>query len=119
MGEAGDRTDLRTYGFVTAAYWADTVTDGAIRILVLFYFYQLGYSPLQVAFLFLFYEIFGVITNLFGGWIAARWGLKSTLVGGLSLQIGALLMLALAAVLVVVMVVVLVLVREAVVNQER
>jgi len=96
VGEAGDRTDLRTYGFVTAAYWADTVTDGAIRILVLFYFYQLGYSPLQVAFLFLFYEIFGVITNLFGGWIAARWGLKSTLVGGLSLQIGALLMLALA-----------------------
>lgn len=89
------RSDLRTYAYVTAAYWADTITDGAVRILVLFYFYQLGYSPLQVASLFLFYEIFGVLTNLFGGWIAARWGLKSTLVGGLSLQIGALLMLAL------------------------
>lgn len=88
--------DVRTYAFVTIAYWADTITDGAVRMLVLFYFSQLGYSPLQVASLFLFYEIFGVITNLFGGWIAARWGLKSTLVGGLSLQIGALLMLALA-----------------------
>lgn len=96
MGADGSTSDLRTYAYVTAAYWADTITDGAVRVLVLFYFYQLGYSPLQVASLFLFYEIFGVITNLFGGWIAARWGLKSTLVGGLSLQIGALLMLGLA-----------------------
>ena len=96
MGADAATSDLRTYAYVTAAYWADTITDGAVRVLVLFYFYQLGYSPLQVASLFLFYEIFGVITNLFGGWIAARWGLKSTLVGGLSLQIGALLMLALA-----------------------
>jgi MFS family permease len=96
MGADAATSDLRTYAYVTAAYWADTITDGAVRVLVLFYFYQLGYSPLQVASLFLFYEIFGVLTNLFGGWIAARWGLKSTLVGGLSLQIGALLMLALA-----------------------
>ena len=88
--------DLRTYGIVTAAYWADTVTDGAIRILVLFYFWQLGYSPLEVALLFLFYEVFGVVTNLVGGWIAARFGLKATLVGGLVVQLGALLMLALA-----------------------
>ena len=90
------QSDLRTYAYVTAAYWADTITDGALRVLVLFYFYQLGYSPLQVASLFIFYEVFGVITNLFGGWIAARWGLKSTLVSGLTLQVGALLMLALA-----------------------
>jgi MFS family permease len=96
MSAEGGTGDVRTYAYVTAAYWADTITDGAIRVLVLFYFYQLGYSPLQVASLFIFYEVFGVITNLFGGWIAARWGLKSTLVGGLSLQIGALLMLALA-----------------------
>jgi MFS family permease len=96
MGADAATSDLRTYAYVTAAYWADTITDGAVRVLVLFYFYQLGYSPLQVASLFLFYEIFGVLTNLFGGWIAARWGLKSTLVGGLCLQIGALLMLALA-----------------------
>ena len=96
MGADAATSDLRTYAYVTAAYWADTITVGAVRVLVLFYFYQLGYSPLQVASLFLFYEIFGVLTNLFGGWIAARWGLKSTLVGGLCLQIGALLMLALA-----------------------
>lgn len=93
---APPQSDLRTYSYVTAAYWADTITDGALRVLVLFYFYQLGYSPLQVASLFIFYEVFGVLTNLFGGWIAARWGLKSTLVSGLALQIGALLMLALA-----------------------
>ena len=88
--------DLRNYALVTAAYWADTITDGAIRILVLFYFYDLGYSPLEVASLFVFYEAFGIVTNLFGGWLAARFGLKSTLIAGLALQLGALLMLALA-----------------------
>ncbi len=88
--------DMRTYAVVTAAYWADTVTDGAIRILVLFWFYQLGYSPFELATLFAFYEVFGVITNLCGGYIAARFGLRSTLVAGLLVQMGALLMLALA-----------------------
>lgn len=92
-GRAGG--DLRNYAVVTGAYWADTIADGAIRVLVLFYFYELGYSPLQVASLFLFYEVFGIITNLVGGYIAARWGLKSTLVGGLSFQLVALAMLAL------------------------
>jgi predicted MFS family arabinose efflux permease len=87
------RGDLRTYAVVTAAYWADTVTDGALRILVLFYFYELGYSPLEVAGLFLFYEAFGIVTNLVGGWVAARWGLRSTLIAGLSVQIAALTML--------------------------
>ena len=96
MNAAARAGDLRNYALVTAAYWADTITDGAIRVLVLFYFYQLGYSPLEVASLFLFYEAFGILTNLFGGWIAARFGLKSTLLAGLTLQIGALLMLALA-----------------------
>lgn len=86
--------DLRNYVLVTAAYWADTIADGASRVLVLFYFYELGYSPLKVASLFLFYEIFGIVTNLVGGWIAARWGLKSTLVMGLVVQLVALVMLA-------------------------
>lgn len=93
---AGRGGDLRNYALVTAAYWADTVADGALRILVLFYFYQLGYSPFELATLFVFYEIFGVVTNLVGGWIAARFGLKSTLVLGLVTQLGALGMLALA-----------------------
>jgi MFS family permease len=91
---ASPRGDLRNYAIVTGAYWADTIADGAIRILVLFYFYELGYSPFEVASLFLFYEVFGIITNLVGGWLAARLGLKATLVGGLSTQLLALAMLA-------------------------
>jgi MFS family permease len=81
---------------VTAAYWADTLTDGALRMLVLFYFNQLGYSPFQVASLFLFYEIFGIITNLFGGYLGARFGLKTTLFLGLSVQLLNLAMLSFA-----------------------
>ncbi len=88
--------DLRNYVLVTGAYWADTIADGAIRVLVLFYFYfyELGYSPFAVASLFLFYELFGIVTNLVGGWLAARLGLRATLLGGLSTQLVALLMLA-------------------------
>jgi MFS family permease len=85
--------DLRNYILVTGAYWADTLTDGAIRMLVLFYFFGLGYTPFQVASLFIFYEVFGVVTNLVGGWLGARLGLKWTLFAGLSTQIVALGML--------------------------
>jgi MFS family permease len=88
--------DLRNYAIVTGAYWADTITDGALRVLVLFYFYELGYTPFEVASLFLFYEIFGIVTNLVGGFLAARFGLKSTLIGGLATQLIALSMLAFA-----------------------
>jgi MFS family permease len=87
--------DLRNYMLVTAAYWADTLTDGAIRMLVLFSFFQRGYTPFQVASLFIFYEVFGVVTNLVGGWLAARLGLKTTLFAGLATQVLALSMLAL------------------------
>jgi MFS family permease len=86
--------NLRNYALVTGAYWADTLTDGALRMLVLLFFYQQGYSAFQVAMLFLFYEIFGVVTNLFGGWIGARFGLKATLFAGLATQVVALAMLA-------------------------
>ena len=88
--------DLRNYAIVTGAYWADTVADGATRVLVLFYFYDLGYSAIEVATLFLFYEIFGIVTNLVGGWLGARFGLKTTLLMGLSVQLVALGMLAFA-----------------------
>jgi predicted MFS family arabinose efflux permease len=87
------RGDVRSYALVTGAYWADTITDGAIRTLVLFYFFERGYSPFEIASLFLFYEVFGIITNLVGGWLAARLGLKSTLVMGLAVQVAALTML--------------------------
>ena len=89
--------DLRSYALVTGAYWADTVTDGAIRTLVLFYFFRRGYSPFEVASLFLFYEIFGIVTNLVGGWLAARLGLKATLIMGLAAQVAALGMLTVPA----------------------
>jgi len=59
------RGDLRNYALVTGAYWSDTIADGAGRVLVLFYFYQRGYSPFAVASLFLFYEFFGIVTTLF------------------------------------------------------
>jgi predicted MFS family arabinose efflux permease len=90
---AARRGDLRSYALVTGAYWADTITDGAIRTLVLFTFFERGYSPFEVASLFLFYEVFGIITNLVGGWLAARLGLKATLVMGLVVQVVALSML--------------------------
>ena len=84
---------MRQYIIITASYWSFTLTDGALRMLVVLYFHQLGYSPLEIALLFLLYELFGVVTNLVGGWIAARFGLAVTLVGGLLLQIVALCML--------------------------
>ncbi len=87
-------SSLRSYALVTGAYWADTIADGASRVIVLFYFHERGFSPLAVASLFLFYEIFGIVTNLFGGWLAVRFGLKSTLVAGLSTQVVALALLA-------------------------
>ena len=86
-------SSLQQYGIVTANYWAFTLTDGALRMLVVFHFHQLGYTALEIAFLFLFYEFFGIITNLYGGWIGARYGLRLTLWTGTLLQIGALLML--------------------------
>jgi MFS family permease len=87
--------NLRNYVLVTLAYWADTLTDGAIRMLVLLYFNQQGYSAIQVAMLFLFYEVFGIVTNFVGGWLATRLGLKATLFSGLGMQVLALSMLAL------------------------
>lgn len=90
---------VRQYLLITGNYWAFTLTDGALRMLVVLYFHQLGYSPLQIAFLFLFYELFGVITNLVGGWLGARIGLNRTMNIGLALQIAALGMLALPSTL--------------------
>lgn len=84
---------LEQYQRVTANYWAFTLTDGALRMLVVFHFHQLGYTSLEIAFLFLFYEFFGILTNLYGGWLGARFGLRLTLWLGTWLQIGALLML--------------------------
>lgn len=85
--------DTRQYLIVTGNYWAFTLTDGALRMLVVLHFHQLGYSPLDIALLFLFYEFFGVVTNLVGGWIGARFGLNKTMNIGLVLQVIALSLL--------------------------
>lgn len=83
----------RQYAIVTGNYWAFTLTDGALRMLVVLHFHQLGYGPLAIALLFLFYEIFGIVTNLVGGWLGARIGLNRTMNIGLGLQVAALSML--------------------------
>ena len=83
----------RNYLVVTGGYWAFTVTDGAIRMLVVLYFHLLGYSPFEVAMLFLFYEFFGIVTNLVGGWLGARIGLNLTMHIGMGMQVVALAML--------------------------
>ncbi|WP_259779480.1 organoarsenical effux MFS transporter ArsJ [Aestuariispira ectoiniformans] len=88
-------TDRRTYAAVTAAYWAFTLTDGALRMLVLLHFHRLGFSPFDLAMLFLLYEAMGVLTNFVGGWIGSRFGLRMTLFAGLAIQIAALVMLSL------------------------
>lgn len=85
--------DVRQYLLITGNYWAFTLTDGALRMLLVLHFHQLGYSPLQIAMLFLFYEVFGVITNLVGGWLGARIGLNRTMNIGLAMQVVALSML--------------------------
>jgi predicted MFS family arabinose efflux permease len=94
--------DIRQYLLITGNYWAFTLTDGALRMLVVLHFHQLGYSPLQVAMLFLFYEVFGVVTNLVGGWLGARIGLNRTMNIGLGLQVAALSMLLVPSTLLVV-----------------
>jgi predicted MFS family arabinose efflux permease len=84
---------LRDYAVITGNYWAFTVTDGALRMLVVLHFHTLGFTPFEIASLFLFYEFFGIVTNAVGGWLGARIGLNRTMQIGLLLQIGALAML--------------------------
>lgn len=89
--------NTRSYAIVTASYWGFTLTDGALRLLVLLHFHSLGFSAVQLAFLFLLYEFCGVLTNLFGGWIGSRVGLKLTLFAGLAIQILSLIMLSMVS----------------------
>ena len=78
---------VRNYMIVTASYWGFTLSDGALRMLVLLHFYTLGYTPFMLAFLFVLYELAGIFANLGGGWLAARFGIPRMLMTGLSLQI--------------------------------
>ena len=83
----------RNYAIVTAAYWGFTLSDGALRMLVLLHFYRLGYSPFTLAFLFLLYEAMGVVANLVGGWLATRHGIARMLAVGLATQVTGFLLL--------------------------
>lgn len=91
---AGLSKGVAAYISVTAAYWAFMLTDGALRMLVLLHFHALGFSPVELAYLFLLYELMGIVTNLSAGWVAARFGMASTLYAGLVLQIAALIAMA-------------------------
>jgi len=84
---------VRNYAVVTASYWCFTLTDGAIRMLVLLHFYALGYTPFMLASLFLLYETAGIFANLGGGWLATRFGIPRMLAVGLTLQIAGLMLL--------------------------
>ena len=86
---------MYNYFVIMASYWGFTLTDGALRTLVLFHFFKLGYSPFTLACLFLLYEAAGIIANLAGGWLASRFGIRRMLVLGIGLQIGGLLFLSL------------------------
>ena len=90
---SGLAPEIRQYLVITGNYWAFTLTDGALRMLVVLHFHELGYSPLEIALLFLFYEFFGVVTNLLGGWLGAHLGLNRSMQAGLALQVAALGML--------------------------
>ena len=94
MTETDRPAGLSAYIAVTAAYWAFMLTDGALRMLVLLHFHTLGFTPVQLAYLFVLYEVAGMATNLSAGWLAARFGLTSTLYAGLAIQVAALLALA-------------------------
>ena len=83
----------RHYLILTASYWGFTLVDGALRMLVLFHFFRLGYSPFTLAFLFLLYEFAGIVANLSGGWFATRYGIPRMLAVGQGLQVAGLFML--------------------------
>ena len=93
MSDPADALSIKTYSLVTAGYWLLMLSDGALRMLVLLHFHSLGFSPLDLATLFVLYEVMGIATNLSGGWIAARFGLRVTLYSGLGLQTLALIAL--------------------------
>ena len=86
---------MKNFLIVTLSYWSFTLTDGALRMLVLFHFYKLGYSPIILALLFVLYEVAGIFANIVGGWLATRYGIQRMLKSGLGLQIVSLLSLSL------------------------
>lgn len=94
MSRPGIGSPIGQYAVVTLGYWAFTLSDGALRMLVVLFLHGIGFSPLQIGLAFVIYEFCGVITNLTGGWLGARFGLNLSMQAGFVLQIIALTMLA-------------------------
>ena len=78
---------------MTTCYLLFTTTDGALRMVVLVHAHSLGFSAFQVALMFSLYELAGVFTNIAAGLAGARWGLRSTLLGGLAVQLACIALL--------------------------
>jgi predicted MFS family arabinose efflux permease len=78
---------------ISTPYLIFTISDGALRILTVLAFHRLGFSPFQIASLFILYEVAGIFTNFLGGWIGAAVGLNKTLIAGLVAQVIALSLL--------------------------
>ena len=93
MRDMAKDQELRGYAVVTVAYWSFMLTDGALRMLVLLHFHALGFSPILLAYLFVLYEVMGMVTSILAGWLGTRYGLLLTLIAGLALQIASLLLL--------------------------
>lgn len=78
---------LRPFVIISSSYLLFTITDGAIRMIVLLHAYNKSFSALEVSIMFSLYELAGVFTNLAAGLMGAKWGIKFTLIIGLSLQL--------------------------------
>ena len=78
---------LRPFVIISSSYLLFTITDGAIRMIVLLHAYNKSFSALEVAIMFSLYEMAGVVTNLAAGFMGAAWGIKFTLTIGLALQL--------------------------------
>jgi len=61
---------------ITLSYWTATICEGASRIIIPLYFKEIGFSATKISLLFLFYEIFGFITNYLSGIIVNKYGYK-------------------------------------------
>lgn len=90
---AATTAGMRAFASVSLCYLLFTTTDGALRMVVLFYAFTLGFSAWDVALMFSLYELAGIATNLLAGVAGARWGIKSTLLVGLGVQLAGISML--------------------------
>ncbi|CAM9245362.1 unnamed protein product [Scytosiphon promiscuus] len=81
---------MRNLYTAAMSYNGYTVTDGALRLIVLLHAADLGFNAIEIAFMFSAYEVAGVFTNLFGGVAGSKYGLRCTLLTSLTLQIACL-----------------------------